>query len=147
MTDLIDRADSGEVPTRVIFLHETADTVRMDVGESTRVIRPYEFDHPKLRPMTARHAAIAVPDTIGVIGEFGPQPTGPSTPPPMPPPEPDPQPSWNAFAAAEYATVRPRGYRPQRRAPRSGPWWFLTGVGSTLLVLAVAGLGALVVLR
>lgn len=145
MTDLLttDTYDSGEIHRLNPSIVETA-VIEFEAGQRTQVLRPYDFAHPTLRlPVTARHAKIVVPDTIGVV-DFEPRPTGPSAPPPMPAPPAPPQPSW-AAQAGEWPEVRPRGYRPQRRRDRSAAWGVLTGVGGTLAVQAACLLGFLLV--
>jgi len=155
--ELFRSADDPE--TRVMFWQtdETA-VMRRDVGEETRVMRPFLAEAPVSpipRYVTDQHAALEVPATIADVTprSFGPQappppsprpplppppddtypPIGPAPqPPPTPTPTPVPPPAWMG-EVAEFKPVRtrPEGrYVGRRRAPV--PVWalLLAGLGS-----------------
>jgi hypothetical protein len=163
MTDLLttDTYDSGEI----VRLNQIAETVRMDVGQTTRNLAPWEAElPPALRrsdltdeqplydPTQTVQFALPAEAVTEVLAIQGPQ-----SPPPPIPPNPGPVlPPRHALneRVGEYPVVRPsvppageRMPRGRHRAGHSGAWWLVTGAGIVFLAEAVGLLALLVVTR
>jgi hypothetical protein len=140
MTDLIDRADSGEIPPL-----PGEYRMRIDLGEKTQRIDPRLIKAPSFDAIPRKVIEIDetvyfhIPETIGVVpdpeteqltvlgsltaditGEFHPSAPGPQ-PGPLPPdpqPAPDPQPGYAGRHRLSWGG----------RVRRLSPWWALAGV-------------------
>lgn len=92
-------------------------------GEHTRVMRPYEQHPPTLRMLgTDRHAAIEIPETIGVVPDGRPSWAGPAgrfrtvePPAPAAPAVPPVEPSTTGAIYQATGRRRPRLYEGLRR--------------------------------